>query len=210
MSHITSFSGQHALPSRSEYVPAEPGWRKPNPNFKLTSSVTRGGEVSFPEFKGERVYMIPFMKTCGEVLLPSSLARWVPTVSQMLSGIESDDKMYLMIDQSSVAAGESHRRAGPHIDGNWCPSGGDFNPKELLVLASDAQGCVAYLGAYSPTNVGKGGDCSAIDLAKLSKMPLEANRAHICTVATIHESVPLKEAAQRTLVRINVPNGRRV
>lgn len=76
------------------------------------------GPVTFPENTGERVYMLPFTANHG---LPSHLSRWQPTIDAMLCGVFTDGPIYLMIDQGRVTAGKSHRRGGPHIDGNWNP-----------------------------------------------------------------------------------------
>lgn len=207
MSHITPCGGRHAMPSAERYIPAEPGWRQPNPFFNLSSTIECGGPVTFPAFTGERIYMQPFLKTNDEVLLPSGLARWKPTVSAMLSGIHPSAKMFLMIDQSEVESGKSHRRPGPHIDGNWSEDkNAEFNPNELLILASDVEGCVAYLGDYQSSQVKEGGDCSSIDLGSMTRTRLKAGYAYVATVATIHESLPIKHTCQRTLVRINIPS----
>lgn len=82
------------------------------------SKYTQGSSVTFPAFMAERVYMVPFTKQDG---LPSHLSRWSRTVDAMLDGIDADSTMYLMIDQGVVKAGNSHRRGGVHIDGNWIP-----------------------------------------------------------------------------------------
>ena len=133
----------------------------------------------------------------------------------MLEGIESTARMYLMVDQSTVEPGKSHRRPGPHIDGTWSEKGGgsrtpDFEAKkaferELVILASDVEGCVAYVGSYDPMGFKPGGDCSDMDLSGLERVTLKAGFAYVGTAATIHESIPIKRACQRTLVRINVP-----
>lgn len=83
-----------------------------------TSSVQQRGPVAFPEFTGERVYMLPFTKAAG---LPFDLARWQPTVDAMLDGVDVAGPIYLMIDQGMVRAGVTHRRPGVHIDGYWRP-----------------------------------------------------------------------------------------
>lgn len=87
----------------------------------LQSVVQARGSVRFPAFAGERVYMHPFTKSGG--LLPA-LARWQPTVDDMLAGVDTPETLFLMIDQASVKAGSTHRRAGVHVDGYWVPSAG--------------------------------------------------------------------------------------
>lgn len=83
------------------------------------STIQQRGAVTFPEFTGERVYMLPFRKAEG---LPFDLVRWQPTVDAMLDGIDVVGPIYLMIDQGIVKPGTTHRRPGVHIDGHWVPS----------------------------------------------------------------------------------------
>lgn len=89
--------------------------------MKNLSFVKEAGLVEFPEFQGERVYMLPFTRKSG---LPSHLNRWSKTVSMLLEGVDvsTDQDIYLMIDQKEVRAGQMHRRGGVHIDGYWNPS----------------------------------------------------------------------------------------
>ncbi len=86
--------------------------------MKRTSIAVERGRVSFPEYKGERFHMIPFRKADG---LPDGMNRWQATVDAMMDGIDTDRDCYLMIDQSPIKAGASHRRGGVHIEGYWHP-----------------------------------------------------------------------------------------
>lgn len=86
--------------------------------MKFESVIKQCGRVTFPEFTGERVYMREFRKNDG---LPFDLARWQPTVDQMLDGVDTDGPIYLMVDQGYVSPGTTHRREGIHIDGYWNP-----------------------------------------------------------------------------------------
>lgn len=86
--------------------------------MKFESVIKQCGRVTFPEFTGERVYMREFRKSNG---LPFDLARWQPTVDQMLDGVDTDGPIYLMVDQGYVSSGTTHRREGIHIDGYWNP-----------------------------------------------------------------------------------------
>ena len=87
--------------------------------MQYISKIESGGVVAFPEFTGERVYMLPFKQKIG---LPHYLKRWQPTVNQMLDGVDAPDVIYLMIDQATVRAGQPHRRPGLHVDGYWHPT----------------------------------------------------------------------------------------
>lgn len=80
------------------------------------SEVTKLNKVVFPEFNNERIYMQKFYKNEG---LPKHLRHWQPTIDCMLETIETDDPIYLMVDQKIVTPNTTHRRAGPHIDGYW-------------------------------------------------------------------------------------------
>lgn len=84
----------------------------------FTSIMHQRGPVPFPAFAGERHYMIPFYQRDG---LPGDLGHWQPTVDAMLDGIDTDQPIYFMADQSVVQPGQAHRRPGVHIDGYWHP-----------------------------------------------------------------------------------------
>jgi hypothetical protein len=197
----------------------------------MDSWIVGTGLVEFPKFKGERHYMIPFTMEKG---LPAELRHWQPTVDGMLKGIRTNAEMYLMVDQMEVAAGTPHRRPGVHVDGYWNPAiqahgdGGHHarrhtpaprhgpTPgrhisaapyKELLLLASDVEGCQAFTGKYERDFVAdwRGGDCADLDVSNLIRIPMRANRCYVGDVFTLHESLPLMVDAKRTLVRINAP-----
>ena len=192
------------------------------------SKVKELNKVDFPEFIGERVYMQKFFKDEG---LPSHLERWQKTVDQMLLNIDTkDNPIFIMIDQGIIQPNTSHRRPGPHIDGYWVEelkahggSGGhrmhlnnkwqvpnpwnhvNLTVPESIVLASDIMGCKGYLGDWDGV-LGEGGDCSTIDLSGLAEMHLKADTAYQGNIGFIHESIPLPEQTQRTLVRLSIKN----
>lgn len=235
MSHVTpEGGGHHVTTSPNRWITPEPdtgprreggghwtpeeqhaAWKRVHP--KWSSTIEKRGTVTFPSTIGVRVYMQPFlMDEDGDVLLPKRLAKWVPTVQDMLAGVGRPNvTMYLMIDQSVVKAGHIHRRPGAHIDGLWKAEGGgtveaDFEAKErfeaeVILLASNVAGCVAYTGTYQAADLKAGGDASGLDLSKLKRVSLKAGFVYAATAATIHESVPVKTDCQRTLVRINIP-----
>lgn len=191
----------------------------------MISNMIQGNTVSFPKNTGERIYMMPFTIKDG---LPEHVSRWQQTVDSMLSAIDTDETMYLMVDQGLIKSGDSHRRAGVHIDGNWIASDDGVIAKyktqfsgrhdtggghrmlladESLILASDVSACAAYIGDFdgSPDD---GGDCSHIDVSGSRRVQLKANKAYTGNVTMLHESLPVEEDIMRSLVRINVPNHR--
>jgi len=182
------------------------------------------GPVAFPQWTGERVYMRPFTKAAG---LPPHLRRWQSTIGAMLSGVDTEEPIYLMIDQSEVHAGQSQRRPGVHIDGYWIAGSGKHGPKppghcgswdtpapgwkhvnfsrpEALILASDVEASRAFLGHWEG-EVAEGGDCRAVSLGGLAACNLLANHAYAGNVSMLHESLPVSCVTRRTLVRLNVP-----
>lgn len=188
----------------------------------LQSIIAKHGAVPFPEHTGEKVYMLPFFKKDG---LPRHLERWQPTVDAMLSQVDTDDVIYIMIDQGVVSPSKSHRRGGMHIDGYWIPELQTHGrhatqppghrterhcttgawPIEGILLASDVSACKALSGSFKD-DVREGGDCSHLDLSSLTHHTLEAGFCYAGNVTMLHESVPTKEEQLRTLVRMNVPS----
>lgn len=192
----------------------------------MQSIIKERSPVTFPRFIGERVYMRPFFQSED---LPSDLLRWQLTVDAMLDGVATDGPIYLMIDQGAVGAGIPHRRPGVHIDGYWEPNAkGDWNDQggrwndigahsipgehiaegslmeEAILLASTVAGCQGYVGSWHGL-VGKGGDCSHIDLTGLTKVKFKPNQCYAGNVTALHESLPVPHDCLRTLVRLNVP-----
>lgn len=185
------------------------------------SVLQQRGEVPFPAFAAERVYMRPFTLTEG---LPDDLARWRPTVEAMLRGIDAPGVIYLMIDQSEVVSGVAQRRPGLHVDGYWDPAarvhgghrgaahdGGDagwercdFSEAEALIFASNIAGCRAFVGTWAG-RPGPGGDCAHIATDGLRQVDMAAGVAYAGSAGLLHESMPLAHGGRRTLVRLNVP-----
>lgn len=97
-------------------------------------SIVRSGlSVTFPAFMAERVYMEEFTKQDG---LPEHLSRWQNTVDTMLTGVDTDGPIYLMVDQA---------------------------------------------------------------------VPLIRDYVYAGNVSMLHESLPVAETCERTVVRLNVP-----
>lgn len=181
------------------------------------SVVIRGGPVTFPEWTGERLYMVPFDPTMHRAL-PNELRRWKNTISAMLDTLMvlPERACYVMIDQAELRPNQYHRRPGLHIDGYWLSDDATPEPlevrmqreglrgKETLLLASDVLGAVAYKGAWTgmPQD---GGDCSHIDTSNMERVELEPNVCWALNVTGLHASIPMTKATKRTLIRINCP-----
>ena len=186
------------------------------------SEITELGNVAFPSFKNEKIYMLPFFKNKP---LPQKLKRWQSTINAILSDINCDTEMFLMIDQSDIKSGSTHRRKGKHIDGYWSKDiqahvgvrktgywqnegewiNSNFKKNEAILLASDEYGCDALIGEWNG-RVGNGGDCEGINTDGLSRIKLNKNKAYIGNVTMIHESITIDVDCKRSMVRINIPN----
>jgi hypothetical protein len=87
-------------------------------NFKLESKSKELGEISFPEFKGDKIYMLEF--DLENPVLPEKYKRWESVVVDMIKNSPvKTGKAYLTVDEDDVTAGRSHRRGGVHVDGNY-------------------------------------------------------------------------------------------
>lgn len=97
--------------------------------------------------------------------------------------------------------GIPHPRRKRRLDG-W--GAATFDAPEGIVLASDVTGCEALIGRYSG-EIADGGDCSGIDLSGLHRLTMDPSTVFAGNVSMLHQSLPLYEPTQRTLVRLNVP-----
>lgn len=175
----------------------------------MKSLLKIGNVVSFPKFTKERAYMVPFKK--GEEL-PEQYSRWQNTVNAMLEGIETNDVIYMTIDQGEVKKGSTQRRGGVHIDGNYTIVGWGTPPTWNtadcngggIILASDQVGCKAYEGELTG-GINDGGDCSNMDLSGTKASVLQPNQVYVGNVTMAHETMPATETHNRTFIRLTLP-----
>ena len=190
------------------------------------STVSHIGNVEFPAFMGDKIYMRKFYKKDG---LPKDISRWQAVVDGMLESVKTEGPIFIMVDEARVLAGRTHRRKGIHIDGYWNEalkahgggsghsmgmhgtpgSGGghkffDFDEEEALLLASNVAASAAYVGEWRG-EIRDGGDCSEVDVSALTRIELEKNKVYAGNVTMLHESLPVPFDCNRSLVRLNVP-----
>lgn len=184
-------------------------------------------EINLPEWKGDRVYMHEF--DMENPILPDGCERWLSTIEEIISySPTKKGKAYLTIDEKLVRSGETHRRGGPHTDGNylfgWGGGGsgwltgedGRFLPQDKheqqycsehggMFVVSSYEACKGWNGEFSG-QPGQGGDCSNIDLSNLSDFILKKNTLYWGNSTFIHESLPVQEDVKRQLIRITLPS----
>jgi len=74
--------------------------------------------ISLPEYRGDRVYMHAF--DIANPSMPEGYERWNPTLREIAAcSPKKTGIAYVTIDEKIVRKGESHRRGGPHTDGNY-------------------------------------------------------------------------------------------
>jgi hypothetical protein len=182
--------------------------------------------ISFPEYRGDRVYMHEF--DMSNPTLPLGYERWESILKEIVDcSPKKTGKAYLTIDEKIVKKGESHRRGGPHTDGNylfgWGGGGsgwltgedGRFLPREKheqqycsdkggMLIVSSYEACDGWNGEFEG-QPNQGGDCSHLDLNNMEKFRLEKNTLYWGNSTFIHESLPLTEDVKRQLVRVTLP-----
>jgi len=190
----------------------------------LLSQCEQLNAVAFPEFQGERHYMVKFFEKDG---LPEFLSRFQPTVNQMLENIDTrDNPIFITIDEKEIKAGKSHRRGGVHIDGYWIDElrahrggghrgsirindtdswKGSYNHPESIVLASSLAASKGWVGEFDGL-IGDRGDCAGVDLSTMESFILQPNIVYRGNVSFVHESLPVEQDVQRTLIRMNIKN----
>lgn len=192
------------------------------------------GYLEFPRFKEHSLYMYPI--DLSDPLLPESSIHFMHNINDMIVRIPFEQrkgKAWVTIDCKKIAQGHTHRRGGPHVDGNynhdWQGGGGggngwktgdngrvlspEFHKSEYgsskggMLITSSYPACKAWVGEYN-TLAKQGGDCSHIphELSKMDSFVMEANLIYLTNSTCIHESLPVKEEVERTLIRITLPD----
>jgi hypothetical protein len=183
--------------------------------------------VSFPEFSGTRIMMMPVI--LGEIETVSPL-RYRPLIQSLfdLWPRHVGEVGYLTIDERVVPAGTSHRAPGRHIDAPVNHGGGGSPPRPShgaggssggwggggpwaglgtgMLLVSDVPGCRAWRGEFSGTP-GPEGECDHLTMsADTTSEILQAYRVYWLDGRCVHESVPFERDTRRALVRLSMPS----
>ena len=179
----------------------------------FSSRYERLAPIQFPHWTGVRIMMLPFLLEDIESL-PDSLRHWAGATKQLcnLSHIKAG-VAYLTIDERIVAAGDSHRRGGLHVDGvgsdgmagAWGGGGGGPWAKKGMLLASNPAGCRAYNQDFEGQPASNG-ECEHLRTQCGDGELLEPNVAYWCDGLCVHESLPFQQDTQRTLVRLSMPS----
>lgn len=184
------------------------------------SDVRARGEVTFPEFTGARVMMMPVIM--GErKSLPEELAQYRPLFAKLSKawGLRRRSMIgavgYLTIDEQIVPEGRTHRRPGIHVDGigpdrklgGWGGGGGYASSEFGMVLASTHVGCRAWkqwFAGYPDAN----GDCAILkrQCDPSREVLMQANVAYWCGPLTVHEPLVMPQETKRQFIRLSGPS----
>ena len=192
----------------------------------ITSKVKEVNTIKIPEVDNN-LSMLQFnMNTLNEV--PGELKQCVEDMIKHLP--DRNSNAFLTVDRKVVKSGETHRRGGAHIDGNYmidvCAWGGkgggngwkvgeggaQLNTEQHklsyenedggIIITSNYPTCKGWSGVYNGSPR-VGGDCTHLELDK--GFILEENVVYHGNSRFIHESLPLKENVDRTMIRVTLP-----
>jgi hypothetical protein len=185
----------------------------------MESKSIKLNSIELPMFTGE-VVMFPFD-------LNNYKGSFEKIIANMLKLVpHSGGKAFFTLHGKSLKKGETLRRGGAHIDGNYEDNvmtfgGGGWKLGEKaphvntenhrrqylsenggIIIASNFESCLGWNGEFkgSPKS---GGDCSHIELNK--PFMLEANKVYHGNNHFIHESLPLSDCHHRVMARITMP-----
>lgn len=143
--------------------------------------------------------------------VPECLSAWKHTISDMLATfvLYGSRPLFVTVDQSFVKAGQTHRRGGAHIDGNWIEETDTHHNRNLvpeaILLANNIEGTTAVYLGHVDGSPEYGGSCDHLPLFQLTRALLRANTCYEGNVECIHECLPVSEDCYRQMIRIVIP-----
>lgn len=185
--------------------------------MKFESRLEYVGGLTLPKFTGIRVMMMPII--LGDLSsIPNTLGRYRKTL-RLLFGRACDHlgKVgYITIDEKLVKAGQTHRRAGLHVDGVYNGSvgawGGDGGggwgaPGTGMLTVSNIAGCKAYKQTFQGMP-GPDGECDHLKAQCDETKAVIFKPGHIYWVdgLCVHESMPMTQDVERQFVRLSMPS----
>ena len=172
------------------------------------------GHCVVPEKTGVRVMMMPIIIGDSDSI-PLSLSELDETLETLFQMTDHQGKTgYITIDAKRVKAGETHRRAGLHVDGvfhgecgSWGGGGGWGSVGNGMITVSSVPGCRAWAKTFDG-EIGMDGECDSLASQATNEdaVLFEANRAYWVDGLCVHESVPVKEETDRTFIRLSLPS----
>lgn len=132
---------------------------------------------------------------------------WLPEVRAHMGGGSHVARSIPNPRREGYHSAGGHTGGGGHASSNFQAmdwSLASFDAPEAIILATNVSSAQAYIGEYSGP-IGDMGDCTGLTIEHMARRRMEANRAYAGNVCFLHESLPVEQDCDRTLVRLNVP-----
>lgn len=183
--------------------------------FSSRSSLS--GRVELPDFSGILVMMMPVV--LGDMAsVPDNVAPYRDMLSDLFDiGGHHGEIGYLTIDEREVRRGETHRRAGLHVDGvyngsagGWgggAPGGGWGSVGNGMLTVSSHAMCRVFNKDFVGWP-GMEGECDhLVDQCDAeAQIILGPGEVHWLDGLCVHESMPAPETVKRQFVRLSMPS----
>jgi hypothetical protein len=172
------------------------------------------GSILLPDFSGIRVMMLPIVHH-DLATVPDYLDGWQDVLANLFSmSDEHEGKVvYLTIDEKVVKEGETHRRAGKHVDGfgGWGGGSGGWGGGGVkstgMLTVSNIAGCKAWHQSFDGEPVGEGScDHLADQCSPMAETLLAPNTVYWLDGMCVHESVVQPAETARQFVRLSLPS----
>jgi hypothetical protein len=180
----------------------------------FTSSLMRRGNVDLPDFSDMRIMMMPLvLGDLGSV--PPMLDSWRGAISDFFKMSEGYHGQvgYLTIDEKLLAAGDTTRRSGLHVDGVYRDGAGAWGGGGWgsvvtgMLTASSHVGCRAWDQKFAGWP-GEEGDCSHLgdECKPEACIVFEPGEVWWLSGLCVHESIPMETETKRQFVRLSMPS----
>lgn len=185
-------------------------------NQSFTSTYRALGEIDLPAFTGLRIMMLPVVIGDADSL-PLDYADWRDAFAQLSSFApeHTGEVGYLTIDEAHVAAGDTHRRPGLHVDGSggWAGGGGSWGGGDAvgggtgtgMIAVCSRDGARIWSGTFAGRPDPDGG-CEHLRSQLGPAWEMSPGIAYWCSPLCVHEAVAARESGPRTFVRLSLPS----
>lgn len=169
-------------------------------------------DVTLPEYSGTRVMMMPLAIGVLDSI-PSFLDHYKDSLVGLFNlAKEHKNKVgYLTVDEKQLSPGQTHRRAGLHVDGvyrdgngGWGGGGWGSISTGMLTVSSH-EGCEAYNQDFEGWP-GEEGSCEHLRQELGEGHVFKAGGVYWVHGLCVHESLPMKASVKRQFVRLSLPS----
>ena len=183
------------------------------------SEFEKMGVVTFPDFTGVRVMMLPIvLGNMGTV--PDYLENWRPALAALCAMMPDSigEVGYVTIDEAELKRGEVQRRPGLHVDGvyhggpggwavpaPWAPP--DGRHRGGMLIASTHRSVRVWSQEFEG-EPGSEGECEHLlpQCQEDSETWIEPDQVLWCGGLCVHEAMPMPDDAKRQFVRLSMPS----